>query len=135
MTSGTIFVIPWGLDAPGSTTAAVTIAGLAVILIVVVRILRMGTVVTMDGVTRRGMLTDRHHPWPDIHELELLDREVVHVAYGFQVTSRYVVTVVVGRQRRRKTLLFLDERGFATAARFRAELDVVGALWDQRREA
>ncbi|MEV1077428.1 hypothetical protein AB0I98_04105 [Streptomyces sp. NPDC050211] len=65
----------------------------------------------------------------------MFDRQVVHVAYGFQVTSRYVVSVVVGQRRRRKTLLFLDERGFTSADRFRAELDTVAALWDQQRRA
>lgn len=133
--SGTIYAIPWGLGLPGSTSALITLASVAAILIIVVRILRLGTVVSADGVTRRGILGDRHHPWSDVHELEVIDRKVVHMAYGFQVSSRYVVTVAVGQRRRRKTLLFLDERGFATAGQFRAELDTVAALWDQRREA
>jgi hypothetical protein len=41
----------------------------------------------------------------------------------------------VGQRRRRKTLLFLDERGFTGADRFRAELATVAALWDQQRAA
>ncbi|MEU3615321.1 hypothetical protein ABZ725_23775 [Streptomyces sp. NPDC006872] len=132
---GIMSAIPWGIGLPGSTTALLALAGLAVILIVVVRILRLGTVVSADGVTRRGFLTDRQHPWADVHALELVDREVVHMAYGFQVSSRYVVTVAIGQQHRRKTLLFLDERGFTTAGQFRAELDTVAALWDQGRGA
>jgi hypothetical protein len=102
---------------------------------VVGRILRLGTVVTTEGVIRRGFLADRHHAWSDIHEFALIDREVVHVAYGFQVSSRYVVTVAVGPQRRRKTLLFLDERGFSSVDRFHDELNTVAASWDQRRGA
>ncbi|MDX3714704.1 hypothetical protein PV733_38415 [Streptomyces europaeiscabiei] len=46
-----------------------------------------------------------------------------------------MVNVAVGQRRRRRTLLFLDERGFTSAARFRAELDTVAALWDQGRKA
>ncbi|WP_328353978.1 PH domain-containing protein [Streptomyces sp. NBC_00457] len=135
VTSGAIYLVPWGMGLPSSTRTGITVAGLVAILIVVVRILRLGTVVAADGVTRRGFLADRHHPWSDIHELEVIDRQVVHVAYGFQVTSRFVVRVAVGQRRRRKTLLFLDERGFTGADRFRAELDTVAALWDQQRAA
>ncbi|MGW2051410.1 hypothetical protein ACWCPF_40620 [Streptomyces sp. NPDC001858] len=132
---GVMFAIPWSIGLPGSTTALLALAALAVILIVVVRILRLGTVVSAEGVTRRGFLTDRHHPWADVHAFELVDRQVVHMAYGFQVSSRFVVTVAVGQRRRRKTLLFLDERGFTTAGQFRAELDTVAAMWDQGRGA
>lgn len=93
----------------------------------------MGTVVTADGITRRGFLAHRHHPWSDVHEFEVTDRKVIHVASGIQVSSRFVVTVAIGAQRRRRVLRFLDERGFPNLDSFQHELNAVAALWEERR--
>ncbi len=132
-TAVVVGLMPWGLGLTGWPLTTVTVASLAIIAVVVLRIWRMGTVVTTDGVIRRGFLGDRHHAWHDVHAFELTDREVVHTAYGFQVSSRFVVSVSVGPHRRRKTLLFLDERAFTSFERFLAEVDAIAALWDRRR--
>ncbi|WP_030174323.1 hypothetical protein [Spirillospora albida] len=127
--------LPLGIGLAESTATMVTVAWLAVIALVVVRILRVGTVVAEDGITRQGFLVRRHHLWSDVHEFELTDRKVVNTAYGIQVGSRYVVTVSIGPQRRRRILVFLDERAFAGLDRFQHELNAVAALWEQRRQA
>ncbi|MDX3714705.1 hypothetical protein PV733_38420 [Streptomyces europaeiscabiei] len=80
--SGMLYLFVRDMGLSGSTMTGITIAGPAIILIVVVRILRLGTVVAADGVTRRGFLVDRHHPWSDVYEFEVVDRQVVNVAYG-----------------------------------------------------
>jgi hypothetical protein len=41
--------------------------------------------------------------------------------------------MAVPGRRRRRTLLFLDERGFASIGQFRDNLNAVAALWDQAR--
>lgn len=128
-----VYGLPLGIGLAESTATMVSLVWLAVIVLVVVRILRMGTVVTADGVTRRGFLAHRHHPWSDVHEFELTDRKVVNTVSGIQVSSRYVVTVAIGPRRRRRVLRFLDERAFAGVGQFRHELNIVAALWEKRR--
>jgi hypothetical protein len=118
-----------GLD---GTLAGVGAVALVLIGIVVLRICRLGTVVTVDGITRLGFFGDTYHPWSQVHGLEVVDRQVVHLAYGFQVSSRFVVTAALGPRRSHKTLVFLDERAVGLA-RLQEELNTVAALWEQGR--
>ena len=122
----------WAIS--GSDTTAVTVGAVlfVVLVVIVVRIRRLGTVITAVGIIRRGFVGDARHAWSDVHELEVIDRQSVNIMYGFQVTSRFVVTVTVGPRRSRKTLLFLDERARGPA-RFQDDLNTVGAMWERGR--
>jgi PH (Pleckstrin Homology) domain-containing protein len=129
----TVGFVVFGTDLPVPLDVAVAGLATAVVAVVGLRVARMGTVVTADGVTRRGFLGDRRHRWSDIAELALHDNKGVTTVAGIPVTSRFVVTVHDPRHRRPRTLVFLDERAFAGVAPFLGELTEIGQLWESRR--
>ncbi|BCB75413.1 hypothetical protein GCM10022251_77760 [Phytohabitans flavus] len=112
---------------------AVLVAAAAWIFILV-QCRSIGTTVTKGGIVRNGFFGDQQIAWPDITELAIKDRSAGLRVYGFQVASRYIVTISI-RDRQRKLLLFLDERAFGHDVHaFTTELTAIGALWEQHRQ-
>ncbi|MGX7674678.1 PH domain-containing protein [Plantactinospora sp. DSM 117369] len=123
-----------GTGLPGWLSAVILLGTLGLLLGVALRVSRMGTVVSADGILRRGFLGDRRYAWSEIHDFYLHDNRGVTRVGPFDVTSRYVVAVYDHQQqRRRKTLFFLDERAFSGADRFLAELQEIIQFWQQHR--
>ena len=86
-----VFLLPLGLvpgtGLPNWLEAAIVLTWPAGLAAVVLRVTRMGTLVTADGITRRGFLGDRHYRWPDIRDFHLHDNGSVTWSNAVTVTN------------------------------------------------
>ncbi|MEQ4302064.1 hypothetical protein ABNF97_11850 [Plantactinospora sp. B6F1] len=124
-----------GTGLPGWLSVVILLGTVGLLLGVSLRVCRMGTVVSVDGILRRGFLGDRMYAWSEIRDFHLHDNRGVTRVGPFDVTSRYVLTVYDHQhQRRRRTLFFLDERAFAGGTgRFLEEVQELVDFWQRRR--
>jgi hypothetical protein len=123
-------LVPVVIFVPEIGIVLATIVGLGVI---VLRVRRMGSVVSGDGLLRRGFLGNRQFRWSDISDIHLHDNNVAIKAVGMQVTSRYVVVIRDHHRSRRWTIFFFDERAFPNSNAFQAEYNAVVQLWHHHR--
>jgi hypothetical protein len=122
-----------GTGLPTWAEAVIVGGTVALLAAVILRLLRLGTVISADGVTRRGFLGDRRYGWSDIEDVELRDNRVAHAVGPFIVTPRFLVVITERGRRGRKTLLFLDERAFTSLRSFETDLNEVVRLRHERR--
>ncbi|MBX7266580.1 hypothetical protein KIF24_11385 [Micromonospora sp. Llam7] len=134
VTTATLGGVLWATFVAGEVLLVAVLVVAAGWAFILVRCRSLGTTVTRDGITRNRFVGAQHLAWQDITDLAIQDRHAAVGAYGFQVASRYLVTVSTHHRQRKLLLLFLDERAFSHDVHaFVAELSAIGALWEQHR--